>query len=143
MEDVILLADQNSQAWIFAEKIQDYLLKELQILVPLINIEIEHFKNSELKMHVPDNLRQKDVYFIHDSNKYPQDWWVELLLLKDLLLSASAERVSFVLPNMLYGRKDWKDRPHVPISARALAESIAPGLKRIITFVCITITMQE
>ena len=53
--------------------------------------------------------------------------------LKDLLLSASAESVSFVLPDILYSRQDRKDRPHVPISARALANSISPGLKRIIT----------
>ena len=34
---------------------------------------------------------------------------------------------------MLYSRQDRKDRPHVPISARALSDSISPGMEKIIT----------
>lgn len=130
---MVILADRKSDSWEFAEKVQNYIKETKKVEIPVKEVSIEFFRNEEINMEVPENVRRKEVYFIHDSNKYPQDWWVELLLLKDLLLSASAERVNFVLPNMLYGRKDWKDRPHVPISARALAESIAPGLKRIIT----------
>ena len=84
-------------------------------------------------MKVKTSVRQKDVYFIHDSSKNPQDWWVNLILIKDLLLSSSAKSVSFVLPDLLYSRQDRKDKPHVPISARALANSISSDLKRIIT----------
>ena len=84
-------------------------------------------------MHIPKNIRKKDIYFIQDSTKNPQEWWVELLLLKDLSHRASIESISFVLPNMLYSRKDRKEKPRVPISARAFADSISPGLKRIIT----------
>ena len=126
MEKVILLADKESKAWDFAEKIRTYIHDEKEV-------SIKHFRNQEIQMHIPENLRGKDVYFIHDSTKNPQEWWVELLLLKDLLLSASAESVSFVLPDMLYSRQDRKHRPHVPISTRALAMSIFPALKRIIT----------
>jgi len=133
MEKVVLLADRNSDSWDFAEKIQNYIEGRYLDKLSLKEVSIKFFRNNEIDIEVPENMRGKDVYFIHDSNKNPQDWWVELLLLKDLLPSASAESISFVLPNMLYSRKDWKDRPHVPISARALAESISPGLKRIIT----------
>ncbi|MBI2056852.1 ribose-phosphate pyrophosphokinase, partial [Candidatus Pacearchaeota archaeon] len=96
-------------------------------------VYIKHFRNKEIDMHIPENIRKKDVYFIQDSTKNPQEWWVELLLLKDLLLNASIESLSFILPNMLYSRKDRKEKSRVPISARALANSISPGLKRIIT----------
>ena len=34
---------------------------------------------------------------------------------------------------MMYSRQDRKDKPHVPISARALAYSISSGIRRIIT----------
>jgi phosphoribosylpyrophosphate synthetase len=34
---------------------------------------------------------------------------------------------------MSYSRKDWKDRSRVPLSARAMAESISPRVKGIIT----------
>ena len=133
MERVILLADKNSKAWDFAKKIQNYFIESKKFFVPLQEISIEHFRNKEIKMHVPENVRQKEVYFIHDSTKEPQQWWIELLLLKDLLLSASATSVSYVLPDMLYSRQDRKDKPHVAISARALARSISSNLKRVIT----------
>ena len=133
MEGVILLADPNSRAWDFSLKIKKYMDDVKEDLIPLEPVLITTFRNGEVGIHVPRNIRKKHIYFIHDSTKDPQQWWVELLLLKDLLLSASAESVSFVLPDILYSRQDRKDRPHVPISARALANSISPGLKRIIT----------
>ncbi len=133
MKNVVLLADPKSKAWGFAKKIQRYIEETKEELVPLHQVSIEFFNNGEIDMYVPENIRKKDVYFIHDSSKEPQRWWVELMMLKDLLLSSSAESVSFVLPNMLYSRKDRKDKSRVPITARTLANSISPGLKRIIT----------
>lgn len=133
MDNVILLADPKSRAWTFAKKIQEYILKEKEKFIRLEEVSIDKFRNGEISVYVPENIRKKEVYFIHDSTKNPQEWWIELLLLKDLLLSSSAESVSFVLPDMLYSRQDRKDRPHVPISARALSRSISTGVKRIIT----------
>lgn len=133
MNKVILLADKKSNSWDFAEKIRDYIQKEKETPVHLKEVSINYFRNNEINMEVKTSVRQKDVYFIHDSLKNPQDWWAQLLLLKDLLLSSSAKSVSFVLPNLLYSRKDRKDESRVPISARALANSISPNLKRIIT----------
>ena len=133
MNNLVLLADKKSNSWDFAEKIQRYLLEEKKELIPLYEVNIETFNNGEIKVNVPKSVRRKDVYFIHDSAKDPQRWWVELLLIKDLLLSSSVNSLSFVLPDMFYSRQDRKDRPHVPISARALARTISPGIKRIIT----------
>jgi ribose-phosphate pyrophosphokinase len=133
MEKVVLLADKNSSAWDFALKIQRHFIEDKRFFIPLQEVSIKKFRNNEIDMHVPENVRQKDVYFIHDSNKNPSDWWLEILLLKDLLLSGSASSLSLVLPNMLYSRKDRKEKPHVPISARALAKTISSGVKRIIT----------
>ncbi len=133
MEEMVLMADPNSKSWEFSKKIQEYIKREKNIDVPLKKVDISYFKNREIDMYVPENVRKKDVYFIHDSTKNPQDWWVQLILLKDLLLRASANSVTFILPNMLYSRKDRKEKPHVPISARALADTISPGLRRLIT----------
>ena len=129
----MLVADKNSRVWDFANKIKEYIEKEKKAAILLGEISINYFRNKEIEMYVSENVRQKDVYFIHDSSKNPQDWWVNLILIKDLLLSSSAKSVSFVLPDLLYSRQDRKDKPHVPISARALANSISSDLKRIIT----------
>jgi ribose-phosphate pyrophosphokinase len=114
MNDVELLADKNSRAWDFALKIQKYIKETKDLDVPLKEISIKHFNNGEIDMHVPENVRRKDIYFIHDSTKNPQEWWIELLLLKDLLLNASVESVTFILPDLLYSRKDRKETTLIP-----------------------------
>lgn len=133
MENVILLADKNSSSWRFAEKIQEHIFKTKGVSLPLREIEISKFNNGEINVHVPSNVRKKDVFFIHDATKNPSDWWVELLLVKDLLLRGSVDSLSLVLPDMFYSRQDRKDKARVPISARALADSLCCGVKRIIT----------
>ena len=131
--DMILLADKDSYSFKFASEIKKYLGAKRKADIPLRKLDVKRFRNRELGLHIPKNLRGKCVYFIHDSDKNPQEWWVELLLLKDLLLNSSAKEVTFVLPDMMYSRQDRKDAPHVPISSRALAESISSGLRRIVT----------
>lgn len=133
MKKVVLLADEKAKSWEFAQKIHSYLLDKYECDVPLQNIEINPFNNKETQMHVPGLLRQKDVYFIQDSDLTPQTWWEQLLLASDLVLNASAKSLTFVLPDMYYSRQDRKHKHHVPISARAVAASISPGLRRIIT----------
>ncbi len=133
MKNVILLADPNTHAWEFARKIQKYIEQTKEEIAPLHEVSIDFFNNKEINMNIKHNIRKKDVYFIIDSSKDPQQWWVESLLIKDLLLSASAETVTFVFLNMLYSRQDRKPKSRVPISARAFANSISSGLKRIIT----------
>jgi len=133
MKDVILLADPKSKAWEFARKIQDYLIKNYQECFELCELEMNKFGNRELLPYSPKNLRKKEVYLIQSSNKSPNDWWAELLLIKDMALSASVESLSFVLPNMPYSRQDRKHKSRVPVSARAVANSISQGTKRIIT----------
>lgn len=133
MENVVLLADKNSKAWEFSKKIQEYIRQNKLKKVLLHKLPIGLFRNKEIQFKSTENLRKKDVYFIHDSSKHPQQWWVELLLVKDMVLSASANSLTFVLPNMLYSRQDRKDQSRVPVSARALAESISKGVSKIIT----------
>ncbi len=133
MENVILLADENSKVWDFAKKIQEYIMEKKCEEIKLYNVPISFFRNNEIQIDPPENIRKKDVYFIQDSSKNPQQWWIELLLIKDMVLGASAASLTFVLPNMLYSRQDRKVKSRVPISARALASSLSPGTCRIIT----------
>jgi len=133
MDGTILLADKKTKAWGFALKIQDYIKKRYLTDIPLQEVEWKKFRSREIKPHAPENLRRKEVYFIEDSSLDPQYWWVRLMLVKDLLLRASAGEVNFVLPNLLYSRQDRKDEPHTSISAKVLADTLCPNLDRIIT----------
>ena len=138
MVDVVLLADPNSNVWEFSNKIHDYIKSKYYGTAnsdefPLCPLEIKYFRNKEFLPYAPNNVRRKEVYFIADSSLDPSVWLTQLLLVKDMLLSASAERINFVLPNLLFSRQDRKHKPHVPISARAVANALSPGLSRIIT----------
>jgi ribose-phosphate pyrophosphokinase len=133
MKNMILLADKNSLAWDFSKKIQNHFEIDFGMNVSLAELSVKSFRNNELNISGVSNLRGKDIYYITDSLKKPNDWWAELLLVKDLVLNASANSLSFVLPDMYYSRQDRKGEPRVPISARAIANSISSGIKRIIT----------
>jgi len=138
MAGVILLADPKSNAWEFSKKIQEYIINKHYgnshvVEFPLYELEVKYFRNNEFLVHAQENVRRKEVYFISDCSLDPSKWLTQLLMVKDMLLSASAERVNFVLPNLLWGRQDRKHMPHVPISSRALANALSPGLSRIIT----------
>ena len=133
MKDVILLADKNSNAWGFAEKIQSHIRSSYHEKVSLYDLPLSKFRNGEIQFGSTKNLRKKDIYFVQDSSKNPQDWWTEILLTKDMVNSSSARSLALVLPNMMYSRQDRKDKSRVPISARALADSISPGTNKIIT----------
>jgi len=135
MNKVVLLADPKSNAWGFADKIREFLSQEKKFNVPLEVVNVRYFPNQEVDLEVPKNVREKDVYFVHDSTKNSQEWWVELLCLSNLLHLASANNINYVLPDMKYSRQDRKPKSRVPITANALAFSLAqyPRIKKIFT----------
>jgi ribose-phosphate pyrophosphokinase len=133
MKDVVLLADKKTPAWDFAQKIRDYIFETKEKEVHLNQLEIKVWGDKEFLPHVPENIRKKDVYFIQSSNKHPNDWLAELILVKNLCLKADVNSLSLVLPYMRYARQDRKHMSRVPVSTRAVADSISEGVERIIT----------
>ena len=69
MDRAMLLADRNSNAWSFAGKIKDYIENEKRTPIFLGEVSINYFRNKEIEMYVPENVRQKDVYFIQILQK--------------------------------------------------------------------------
>src|SRR5437868_15451581 len=59
---------------------------------------------------------------------------MELLIMLDAFRRSSAKRITAVIPYYGYGRKDRKDKPRVPISAKLVANLItAAGANRVLT----------
>jgi ribose-phosphate pyrophosphokinase len=125
-DKVLLLADPCSNAWEFADQMQAHIYKEKRVHWDLNPVEIFKFANGELDIHAPHNLRRREVYYIADSSKDPQDWVVELERVANMLLLSSAERINFVLPDMKYNRQDRKHKPRVSIGAIDLAKHLKP-----------------
>jgi ribose-phosphate pyrophosphokinase len=73
--------------------------------------------------------------FVVQSLSYPvSEHIMEMLILIDALRSASARRITAVLPYFSYARSDKKDHPRISITARLLADILeTAGANRALT----------
>lgn len=94
---------------------------------------IRTFSDGELWVKFEENIRGADVFIIQSTNG-PAENLIELFLLLDAAVRASARRVTAVIPYFGYGRQDRKDQPRVPISSRVMVDIITTtGADRIIS----------
>ena len=101
--------------------------------VDLGDVTIRTFADGELWVKYEENIRGQDVFIIQSTNE-PADNLIELFLLLDAAVRASAQRVTAVIPYFGYGRQDRKDQPRVPISSRVMVDIITTtGADRIIS----------
>ena len=112
---------------VLAQKIADSLGIELGIL------SLKTFSDGELWIKFEENIRGRDVFIIQPTNS-PAENILELVLIIDAAVRASANTVTAVVPYFGYGRQDRKDNPRVPISSRVMVDLMtATGANRIIT----------
>lgn len=110
-----------------AEKVSSCLGQELG------KVSIQTFSDGELWIKYEENIRGHDVFIIQSTNG-PSENIIELTLMIDAAVRASADTVTVVVPYFGYGRQDRKDQPRVPISSRVMIDIFtAMGADRIIT----------
>ena len=96
-------------------------------------ISIKTFSDGERWVKYEENVRGCDVFLIQSTNA-PAENILELALMADAAVRASAGRVSIIIPYFGYGRQDRKDQPRVPISSRVMIDIITSmGADRIVT----------
>ena len=96
-------------------------------------ISISTFSDGEIWVKYEENIRGCDIFIIQSTNG-PSENIMELSLMIDAAVRASADTVTVVIPYFGYGRQDRKDQPRVPISSRVVVDIItAMGADRIIT----------
>jgi len=96
-------------------------------------ISIHTFSDGELWIKYEENIRGHDVFIVQSTNS-PSENIIELTLMVDAAVRASADTVTVVIPYFGYGRQDRKDQPRVPISSRVMIDILtAMGTDRIIT----------
>jgi len=101
-----------------AQSICDYLQ------IPLGDAAVTRFPDGELNVKVNQDVRGADVFIVQPTCPPVNENLMELLLLIDCLVRASADRVTAVLPYYGYARKDRKDEGRVPITAKLVANLI-------------------
>ena len=110
-----------------AREICDYLE------VPLGDAVVTSFPDNESFVRYNENIRGMDVFLVQSTNG-PSENILELALMADAAVRASAASVSLIIPYFGYGRQDRKDQPRVPISSRVMIDIFTSmGADRIVT----------
>src|SRR5690606_20125131 len=102
--------------------------------IPLGRSYTHRVSNENLKVKIEENVREKDVFVVQPSCSPVSEGILELLILIDALKSASARRITAVMPYFPYVRSDKKDEPRISITARLMADLIrTAGADRVLT----------
>jgi ribose-phosphate pyrophosphokinase len=111
-----------------------------KIGVDLGPVTLKTFSNGEVYCRYEESIRGADVFIVQPTCGNPEtgitanDALMELLMMIDAAVGASAHRVIAVMPWFGYSRQDKKSAPREPISARLVAHMLeAAGADRVVT----------
>ena len=85
---------------------------------------VTRFSDGEYNFQILENVRGEDCFIVQPTCPPVDQNTMELLIMLDAFRRSSAKRTTAVIPYYGYGRKDRKDRPRVPISAKLIANLI-------------------
>lgn len=102
--------------------------------VPLTDVDVERFLDQEIFVKINENVRGEDIFLIQPTSAPANDHLMELLIMIDALVRASAQRITAVIPYYGYARQDRKVGGRTPISAKLVANLIVKaGAHRVLT----------
>jgi ribose-phosphate pyrophosphokinase len=108
--------------------------------VDLGGVTLKTFTNGEVYCRYEESIRGADVFIVQPTCGNPEtgvsanDAMMELLVMVDAAVGASAHRVIAVTPWYGYSRQDKKSAPREPISARLVAHMLeTAGVDRVLT----------
>ncbi len=108
--------------------------------IELSPVTLKTFSNGEVYCRFEESIRGADVFLVQPTCGNPEtginanDALVELLVMIDAAVGASANRVIAVMPWYGYSRQDKKSAPREPISARMVARILeSAGASRVLT----------
>lgn len=98
------------------------------------SLTISRFSNDNLSVQIDENVRERDVFVVQAFTEPASDRILELLITLDALRSASARRITAVIPYFSYARSDKKDAPRISIAGRLIADLLkTAGADRVLT----------
>ena len=126
MNDLKLFSGTSNPA--LASRIAEYLG------VPLGDVALGTFPDGEISCKINEDVRGRDVFLIQPTCPPVNENIMQLLVMIDSCLRASAERITAVIPYFGYARQDRKDEGRVPITAKLVANLITrAGANRVLT----------
>ena len=125
----------NRELKIFSGRAHPTLVSEIRQFLNLDNNECKFstFPDGEIHCKI-ENVRGCDVFLIQPTCPPVNDNLMELLIMIDTCLRASADRITAVIPYFGYARQDRKDEGRVPITAKLVANLLTrAGANRVLT----------
>lgn len=111
-----------------AREIADYMGIELS------DSTVTRFADGELNINISETVRGHDVFIIQSTSSPVNEHYMELLIMIDALIRASAKTVNVVMPYYGYSRQDRKAMSRQPISARLVADLLeVAGATRVLS----------
>ncbi|KDR81984.1 hypothetical protein GALMADRAFT_240387 [Galerina marginata CBS 339.88] len=102
--------------------------------VPLVAVTVKKFSNGETSVKISESVRDEDVFIIQSGCGDVNDNFMELLILISACKTASARRITAVIPCFPYARMDKKDKSRAPITAKLVANMlVVAGCDHVIT----------
>jgi ribose-phosphate pyrophosphokinase len=92
--------------------------------LPLGKISMGNFPDGEISCKIDEDVRGRDVFLLQPTCPPVNENLMELLIMIDSFVRASAYRVTAVVPYYGYARQDRKDAGRVPITAKLVANLI-------------------
>ncbi|MCA9199143.1 MAG: ribose-phosphate pyrophosphokinase [Planctomycetales bacterium] len=97
-------------------------------------ITLQDFPDGEIACKIDEDIRGRDVFLIQPTCPPVNKNLMELLIMIDSCMRASAQRITAVIPYFGYARQDRKDEGRVPITAKLVANLITrAGANRALT----------
>jgi ribose-phosphate pyrophosphokinase len=134
--------DYNKRLMLFSGRATPQLAQNIsgKLGVELGRATLHTFSNGEVYCRYEESIRGADVFIVQSTCGNPEtgftanDALMELLVMIDAAIGASAHRVIAVMPWYGYSRQDKKSAPREPITARLVARMLeAAGADRVLT----------
>lgn len=125
----------NEKIFIFSGRATENLARRVaeKYGIELGKSAVFQYADGEFQPSYEESIRG-GVVFIIQSTTPPTDNLFELLMMVDAAKRASADKIVAVIPYYGFARQDRKDKPHVPIASKLIADMLmAAGVDRIVT----------
>lgn len=102
--------------------------------LPLGDAVVGRFRDGEINLRIGETVRGAEVFVIQPTCNPADSNLMELLIMIDALVRASASSITAVIPYYGYARQDRKTQPRDPIVAKLVANLLtSAGADRILT----------
>ncbi|KAF8002501.1 ribose-phosphate pyrophosphokinase [Metschnikowia aff. pulcherrima] len=97
--------------------------------------ELKRDLTGEVTFSIGESVRDEDIFIICQiGSGVVNDRVIELLIMINACQTASARRITVILPNFPYARQDRKDKSRAPITAKLMADMLTTaGCDHVIT----------